>query len=129
VTTCQYCGEPFEPNPRARTPQKFCSTRHRVYFHREGGGLVETPATGRGEPASNSVAGAIDALGAVQLPDTKAAGAITVDRVSAYPHDWKVTVPPKSATAAAKIADALNEHADDLQTLARLISQAVSPKR
>lgn len=127
-TTCQYCGETFTPNPRSRTPQRFCSTKCRVYFHREGGSLANTHLHDHpGQPAGNSVADAIAALGPVQLPDNKAATAITVDRASPHPNGWKADVPSRSMLAADKIRDALREHADDLCTLARLIDRAANP--
>jgi hypothetical protein len=129
MTTCEYCGEEFTPNPRSRTPQKFCSTRHRVYFHREGGSVAKAGPARASRPSGNSVADAIAALGSIQLPDSKAADAITIDRDSAYPSGWKVTVPPKSAQSADRVRDALNEYADDLQTLARLIGTAAKPRQ
>lgn len=127
-TTCDYCGGLFTPNPRARTPQRFCSTKHRVYFHREGGGIATTQHAAV-QPSSNSVADALTALGGVQLPESKTAAAITVERSSAYPTGWTVTVPARSALAADKIRDAIREHADDLMTLARLIDQAANPPK
>jgi hypothetical protein len=126
--TCEYCGEKFTPNPRSRTPQRFCSSTHRVYFHREGGGITRS-APAPAPLAGNSVADAIAALGGVRLPDTKAAVAITVDRTTTvYPTGWAVTVPGRSVQAAGRIRDALMEHADDLRTLARRIDQASARK-
>jgi hypothetical protein len=75
-------------------------------------------------PNGNTVAAAVAALGVPQIPDTKAAAAIVIDRKSAYPNEWAVTVPPRSVLAAERIRDVLNEHADDLRTLARRIDHA-----
>jgi hypothetical protein len=125
-TTCAYCQGKFVPNPRARTLQRFCSTRCRVYFHREGGGVDAKPV-GRPDAADTSLAAAIAALGGVDLPLTAAVRAITVDRAGAYPASWVVTVPARSAVAAGKVRDQLMEAADDLRTLRRKLEEAMKP--
>jgi hypothetical protein len=130
-TTCAYCQEKFIPNPRSRTPQKFCSTRCRVYFHREGGGPVTGSArAGRPDVGDVSLAGAIAALaGAIDLPSTAAVKAITVDRAGVYPASWVVTVPARSVNAAERVRDQLGEAADDLNTLRRKLEEAMKPAR
>jgi hypothetical protein len=127
-TTCAYCQEKFTPNPRARTPQRFCSTRCRVYFHREGGGLADVARpVGMPDSGDVSLAGAIAVLARVDLPSTAAVQAITVDRSGAYPASWVVTVPARSAVAAGKVRDQLMEAADDLMTLRRKLEEAMKP--
>jgi hypothetical protein len=129
--TCEYCHAPFTPNPKARTAQKFCCRNHRVYFHREGGGLIDAPEARAaiGSEPVNSLAGALMVLATIDLPTTAAIRAITVDRVGHYPATWVVTVPPKSATAAEKVRDKLMEAEDDLKTLRRKLEQAIKPTK
>jgi hypothetical protein len=128
--TCEYCQGKFTPNPRSRTPQRFCSTKCRVYFHREGGTRAQ-PASGRPAAAGDtSLAGAIASLaGVIDLPSTATVQAITVDRTGVYPASWVVTVPAKSVNAAEKIRDQLMEAADDLMTLHRKLGEAMKSAR
>jgi hypothetical protein len=130
-TTCAFCQEKFTPNPRARTPQRFCSTRCRVYFHREGGAVDTRPATS-GRPAAGdvSLAGALAALGVqAGLPSTATVKAITVDRAGVDPASWVVTVPARSVNVAESVRDQLMERADDLMTLRRKLEEAMKPGR
>ena len=126
---CEYCNELFTPTPGPMAvKQRFCSTKHRVYASREGIG----PNTAARKPISDddadtSIATAIRAAEAftnVPIADTKTVAAIRVERKSADPATWEVTVPSGSITAATKIHQALVTHIGDLVTLANNLGRA-----
>jgi hypothetical protein len=108
--------------------QRFCSTNHRVYASREG--LYADTADKRPNIAADSdtsIAAALSAAQAftpVHLADTKTVASIRVERGSADPVTWKVTVPSGSTVAAGKIYQALASHIGDLVTLANKLGQA-----
>jgi hypothetical protein len=108
--------------------QRFCSTKHRIYAHREG--LYADTADKKPNSEADedySVAAALRAAEAftpVHIADHKTVAAIRIKRNRPDPSTWEVTMPSTSSLAAAKIHQALHEHIGDLVMLANKLGQA-----
>jgi hypothetical protein len=103
--------------------QRFCSTRHRIYYNREGGAPVhKDTAAAAGDTSLGAAVSAVMTFTAVEVPGTKAAQSIRVQRPRADPNGWAVAVPQVSSAAAAKVRDALLSRAGDLVTLANKLT-------